>query len=256
MKNLNIPKVSVVTIVYNNVNLIERTLRSVTGQTYSNIEYVVIDGASSDGTLEIIKKYSDRIATIVSEPDKGIYDAMNKGLNKATGDYIIFMNSGDSFSALDVVEKVFDSEEGADVYFGETNLVNESGNILGTRSELSSRQLPEKLTANSMLKGMVVCHQSFFVRRSLAPQYDTKYRCSADVLWVVRCLKKANKIVNVHMNVSNYLVGGFSISNQKKSWKERFDIYMSEFGVVRTLTAHVFITLRYLGHRLSKNNKY
>jgi glycosyltransferase involved in cell wall biosynthesis len=93
------PVLSVITIVYNNARDIDRTLLSVLNQIYDGIEYIVVDGASNDGTLEIIKRYESRIAKLISEKDKGIYDAMNKGLALATGDYVIFMNSGDEFYA-------------------------------------------------------------------------------------------------------------------------------------------------------------
>ncbi|HEY1007401.1 MAG TPA: glycosyltransferase, partial [Sphingobacteriaceae bacterium] len=111
-------KLSVITIVFNNARDIERTILSVLNQTYGNIEYIVIDGASTDGTLEVIKRYEDRLI-LKSEKDKGIYDAMNKGLALATGDYVLFMNSGDEIYAADTVEKVFATAPSADVYYGE-----------------------------------------------------------------------------------------------------------------------------------------
>src|ERR1700761_5559382 len=100
------PKLSVITVVYNDVSAIEHTMLSVLNQTYANIEYILIDGLSTDGTLNIIKKYQDRIK-LISEKDEGIYDAMNKGLSMATGDYVLFMNSGDEIYATDTVAKVF-----------------------------------------------------------------------------------------------------------------------------------------------------
>ena len=99
-------KISVVTVCYNAADSIEQTMLSVLGQSYPDIEYIVIDGGSTDGTVDIIKKYTDRLAYWVSEPDKGIYDAMNKGIAAATGSYINFMNSGDSFYDNRVVEAV------------------------------------------------------------------------------------------------------------------------------------------------------
>src|ERR1700755_616928 len=95
------PTLSVITIVYNNVRDIERTMLSVLNQTYPNIEYIIVDGASNDGTLEVIKRYETRITKLISEKDEGIYDAMNKGLAIATGDYVVFMNSGDELYAPD-----------------------------------------------------------------------------------------------------------------------------------------------------------
>ena len=98
-------KISVITISYNCKDVIEDTILSVIGQTYTNIEYIIIDGASTDGTFDVIKKYADKIDFWISEPDKGIYDAMNKGLKHATGDWVIFMNAGDSFYNNTVIER-------------------------------------------------------------------------------------------------------------------------------------------------------
>src|ERR1700761_5977921 len=110
------PTLSVITIVYNNVRDIERTMLSVLDQSYQNIEYIIVDGASTDGTLDIIKKYGNRIARLISEKDEGIYDAMNKGLAAATGDYVLFMNSGDEFHSADTVSVVFAIADDADIY--------------------------------------------------------------------------------------------------------------------------------------------
>ena len=99
--------ISVVTVSYNAVSTIEQTILSVINQTYPNVEYIIIDGGSTDGTVDIIKKYADKIAYWVSEPDKGIYDAMNKGVVVATGEWINFMNAGDIFTDSDVIDKLF-----------------------------------------------------------------------------------------------------------------------------------------------------
>src|ERR1700741_2610648 len=148
------PKLSVITVVFNNLRDIERTMLSVLNQTYPNIEYIVIDGLSNDGTLDIIRKYRDRIK-LVSEKDNGIYDAMNKGLNMATGDYVLFMNSGDEIYATDTVSKVFATTEDADIYYGETEMINDDGEILGQRRH----KAPEKFTWRSFKYGMSVSHQ-------------------------------------------------------------------------------------------------
>lgn len=101
------PKISVITVCYNAFDTIEKTILSVTNQTYNKVEYIIIDGASTDGTIDIINKSLGKIHLFVSEPDKGIYDAMNKGVNYATGDYILFMNAGDAFVNNDILEYTF-----------------------------------------------------------------------------------------------------------------------------------------------------
>src|ERR1700744_2808717 len=127
------PTLSVIAIIYNNARDIERTMLSVLNQTYPNIEYIIIDGKSNDGTLDIISQYKNRIGKLISEKDEGIYDAMNKGLAQATGGYVIFMNSGDEFYDKDTVKAVFGSAPDADIYYGETEMINDDGESLGQR---------------------------------------------------------------------------------------------------------------------------
>src|SRR5690606_38456206 len=124
---------SVITVVYNHVRDIERTLLSVLGQTYPNIEYIIVDGASTDGTLDILKNYESRFAKLISERDQGIYDAMNKGLHHATGDYVLFMNAGDEIYSNDTVSKIFAHEPDADIYYGETEMYDDHWQSLGRR---------------------------------------------------------------------------------------------------------------------------
>ncbi|WP_395627567.1 glycosyltransferase family 2 protein, partial [Daejeonella sp.] len=187
------PKLSVITIVYNNVRDIERTVLSVLNQTYPNIEYLVIDGASSDGTLDILKHYESRITTLISEKDSGIYDAMNKGLALAKGDYVLFMNSGDEIYALDTVEKLFASSADADIYYGETEMYDEDWNSLGQRRH----KAPEAFTWRDFKYGMSISHQAIYIRKSLTEPYDLSYKLSSDIDWILKAAKKAKRIVNV-----------------------------------------------------------
>lgn len=122
---MNYPIISVVTVSYNTVATIEQTILSVINQTYPNIEYIIIDGGSTDGTIEIIKKYENRIHFWISEPDNGIYDAMNKGIDKATGQWINFMNAGDCFHDNKVLESLFgeNNYDNCIAIYGNTNLV-------------------------------------------------------------------------------------------------------------------------------------
>lgn len=154
------PKFSVITVTYNAEKVLEDTVQSVISQTYHHVEYIIIDGASKDGTLEIVNRYRDRIHQLVSEPDKGLYDAMNKGIALATGDYLCFLNAGDSFHEDDTLQKMVHSINGnelPDILYGETALVDAERHFLRMR-RLSA---PETLNWKSFKQGMLVCHQLF-----------------------------------------------------------------------------------------------
>lgn len=243
------PVLSVITVVYNNVNHIERTLLSVLNQTYPHIEYIVIDGASTDDTLLVIGMYKDRIAKLISEPDKGIYDAMNKGLALATGDYVLFMNSGDEFYSPKTVANVFAAADNADIYYGETEMINEKGESLGQRRH----KAPAGFTWRSFKYGMSVSHQAIYIKRSLVEPYDPQYQLSADIDWIIRAAKKAKTIVNVNQYVAKYLVGGMSKAKHRQSLQERFDIMRRYYGLLPTVFNHFVIAINlgwyWLRHR-------
>ena len=244
------PTLSVITIVYNNVRDIERTMLSVLSQTYPNIEYILVDGKSTDGTLQIINKYQSRIAKLISEKDEGIYDAMNKGLAAATGDYVIFMNSGDEFYTSETVAQVFATTPDADIYYGETEMVNDERESLGQRRH----KAPEKFTWRGFKYGMSISHQAIYIRRSLTEPYDRRYQLSSDIDWIIRAAKKAKTIVNVHQYVAKYLVGGMSKARHRQSLKERFDIMRKNYGLIPTLFNHGIIAVN-LGWYWLKNRR-
>lgn len=243
------PILSVITVVYNNVDHVERTLLSVLNQTYPHIEYIVIDGASTDGTLQVIEKYKDRIAKLISEPDKGIYDAMNKGLAIATGNYVLFMNSGDELYAPETVANVFAAADNVDIYYGETEMINNKGESLGQRRH----KAPEKFTWRSFKYGMNVSHQAIYIKRSLVEPYDPRYQLSADIDWIIRAAKKAKVIVNVNQYVAKYLIGGMSKAKHRQSLKERFSIMKRYYGLLPTVFNHMVIAFNlgwyWLRHR-------
>ena len=231
------PKLSVITVVYNNVRDVERTILSVIGQSYSNIEYLIIDGASTDGTLDVIRKYQERISVLISEKDKGIYDAMNKGLAVATGDYILFMNSGDEIYTPDTVANIFSTSPNADIYYGETEMIDDAGHSLGQRRH----KVPEQFTWKDFKYGMAISHQAIYIKRSLTQSYNPKHQLSADIDWILQAAKKANNMVNVHQYVAKYLVGGMSKTKHRQSLLERFAIMRQHYGLVPTLFNHVVI---------------
>jgi glycosyltransferase involved in cell wall biosynthesis len=243
------PFLSVITVVYNNVKDVERTMLSVLNQTYPNIEYLVIDGKSTDGTLGIIEKYRDRLAVFISEKDTGIYNAMNKGLALAKGEYVVFMNSGDEFYEKDTVKTVFATAPNADIYYGETEMIDEKRQSLGKRRH----QTPENFTWKDFRYGMSVSHQAIFIGRNLTEPYDLKYQLSADIDWILTAAKKAQKIVNVHQYVAKYLVGGMSKKKHRQSLVERFAIMRKHYGLLPAVFNHFVIAFNlifyWLKHR-------
>lgn len=244
MERIFSPTLTVITVVYNNADGIERTILSVINQTYPHIEYIVIDGGSTDGTAGIINKYAGQITRIVSEPDNGIYDAMNKGLALAGGDYVLFMNSGDEIYSIDTVAAVFATSPDADIYYGETEMFDANWQSLGLRRHA----IPERFNWKSFRYGMNVSHQAIYIRRKLIVPYDLHYQLSADIDWVIRAAKAANKIVNTKRIVAKYLVGGMSKQRHWQSLKERFQIFSRHYGLVANIFNHIVIAFRLAGY--------
>lgn len=240
------PTFSVITVTFNAADTLETTIQSVIAQTYHQVEYLIIDGASKDGTLDIIESYKDRVSKVVSEPDKGLYDAMNKGLALATGDYVCFLNAGDTFHEDDTLEKMVHALHTAtslpDVLYGETAIVDKDGHFKRMR-RLSA---PEKLTWKSFKHGMLVCHQAFFAKRVLAEPYDLKYRFSSDFDWCVRVMKRSKSLFNTHLTLIDYLEEGMTTKNHKASLKERFWIMSKHYGFFPTVLYHLWFVLRAL----------
>lgn len=249
MDNPFLPKLSVITIVFNNAKDIERTVLSVLNQTYNNIEYIIIDGGSTDGTVKVIRKYENKI-TWVSEKDNGIYDAMNKGLQMAKGEYVLFMNSGDEIYDSRTVENVFASFPNADIYYGETEMYDERWTSLGKRRH----QIPDKFTWKSFKYGMNVSHQAIYIKKSITVPYDEKYQLSADIDWIIKAAKKAKTIVKVPGYVAKYLVGGISKKRHRQSLQERFAIFSKYYGFLPNLFNHGVIAIK-LGWYYLKNKK-
>lgn len=239
------PKFSIITVAYNAGAVLEDTIQSVITQTYRNVEYIIVDGGSKDHTLDIINRYREHIHTLVSEPDKGLYDAMNKGIRLATGDYLCFLNAGDELHEDDTLQLMVHSITGTelpDVLYGETAIVDEEGHFLRMR-RLSA---PENLNWKSFKDGMLVCHQAFFPRRELAEPYDLRYRFSADFDWCIRIMKKSHTLHNTHLTLIDYLNEGMTTRNHRASLHERFRIMCRHYGYLSTLARHAWFALRLL----------
>ena len=256
MKNL--PVITVATVTFNAESVLDRTLLSVEEQTYPRIEHLIIDGCSTDGTLSHVRRYVERNASpyhsirVVSEPDKGLYDAMNKAIGMADGKYIVFLNAGDKLHTKDTVEKLVECIEweknglNPAVVYGETDLVDNEGKFIRHRR----LKAPEKLTSKSFLMGMLVCHQSFYARTDLARQmrYDLTYRYSADYDWCIRILKWADlrrvPVVNTHLILTDYLNEGLTTKNHRKSLMERLRLMAHHYGWPSAIAAHLWFVVR------------
>lgn len=251
------PVFSIITVVFNGRALLPGTVESVRKQTYPGIEYLIVDGGSTDGTVDLIRSYAAEMPNLhwISEKDRGLYDAMNKGLRMASGDFVWFLNCGDHLHATDTVEKIaaLVGPE-TDVLYGDTRLVNDAREPAGLMSQLGTRPLPARLSWRNYLGGMLVVHQSFVARRSLAPEYMAGNLC-ADYDWCIRILKKSRQNVHTGLVLSDYLMGGMSKKRHRQSLRDRFKIMREHFGLFSTLLAHLWIVVRAAIHRLKRIGK-
>ena len=199
--------ISIVTIVYNDHNHIERTIHSVLDQDYPYIDYVIVDGASTDGTKECIYRYEAFLGTLISEPDKGIYDAMNKGVSKASGKYIFFLNFGDCFCNENVLnDMVQKMKSNADIYYGD---IEKNGIITVQKNKAT--------IFNCVYREYMICHQSIFAKREVLCRYpfDIQYRLCADRDWLTKILKNNYTVEYVNKAICKYDITGQSSDPQK-----------------------------------------
>ena len=203
-------KISVITVVFNDSTHIEKTIQSVLSQNYSNVEYIIIDGASTDGTLEICKKYENQISKIISEKDTGIYNAMNKGIQNSTGEWIFFLNSGDIFFNDNAISSVMSETINADIIYGKAMTDNKEETFFSKR-----------ITKSMFILERMICHQAIFARRKVFDNnnFDEKYRIIADRVWLYNCYKQKYLIKPLEKTISVYDTSGVS-SNIEKFDKE------------------------------------
>ena len=270
-------RITYVTVTYNAAAVIGPTLDSVLAQDYPEITHLIIDGASTDATLQMVGDYVQRSNAadnghriqVTSEPDHGIYDAMNKGLRSLDGDaddYVCFLNAGDFLPTADTASRIAKAagnaggspaveSESADetpacpaVLYGDTDIVDGEGRFLRHR-----RLQPPKdnsLTWRSFRQGMLVCHQAFYVRTDFAvvTPYDLRYRYSADVDWCIRVMRAADKegvaLKNLRRVVVNYREEGQTTLHHRASLKERYRVMERHYGRVQTFLLHCWFVLR------------
>ncbi|MGJ0329145.1 glycosyltransferase [Aliarcobacter cryaerophilus] len=246
MKMNNLPKVTVITITYNAEKYLEETIKSVIEQDYPNIEYIIIDGASSDGTIDIIKNYEKYLSYWISEPDSGIYDAMNKGIDVATGEWINFMNAGDSFCEENTISRVINNlEEDTDIISGDIYYIEENNKLYRKAKGL-----------NHKFEGMFCFHQTMFTKIEIMKKYkfNTTFKIAGDYNFILKCAIKKYKFQFVNFPVANFLSGGLSEANTTHAVIESLVIqsnYIKDPSHIFTLSS-----FQYLKKQDTSNENY
>lgn len=265
-------KISIITVVRNAKGLFLQTLESVKNQTYTNIEYVVVDGNSSDGTKELIEENKEFITKWISEKDKSLYDAMNKGLKLSTGDFVWFLHAGDTIPTPQTLENAIndiliknksenqseiDFINNIDFIYGKVKIKHLDNTFTDYHKIAPTEKQLSKLGYKNFLEGMVICHQAMLVRREIAPLYDLDFRLAGDIDWSIRLFKEIDKrktnkqevrVKQTETVIAHFLAGGISTSQKKKSLQERFNIFQKHIGFVGAVWQHFVI----FGKRLFK----
>ena len=239
------PLVSVITVVFNGEQFLERTLSSVIKQTYPNIEYIIIDGGSTDKTIDIIRKYEDKIAHWVSEKDNGIYDAMNKGIKRAKGKWINFMNAGDYYYDHNVLEKISNLfiRQNEGIIYGKTIVYQNNKPI---------KNKPIKNFAftklNLLLLGTgVLCHQAMFVNKNTIIPYSDKYLLKGELDWYFNLLNNSKFYTKLKLPVVYYLAGGIGVQQSRLNTKEKFQLLWDRYliiGILLALPMHLYYKIK------------
>lgn len=249
--NINNPRISVITVCYNAVSTIENTILSVVNQTYDNIEYIVIDGGSTDGTIDLIQKYKNNINYWVSEPDKGIYDAMNKATKVASGDFLFFLNSDDLLYNNEVLSEFATLMSSDDtIYYGDVMQVPGGKTYGGAFSKWR-------------LSYTNICHQAIFYPSKVFAyySYNTRYKIYAD--WYLNILCFANKDLQfkyINKLVARYSLGGLSnvLPKDNNFFNDFYGIIAKQFGLFYCL-ARLYVSLKVflvtLAKRIGKNGE-
>lgn len=222
------PLVTIITVVFNGENDIEETILSVINQTYENIEYIIIDGGSSDGTLNIIKKYENVLDYWISERDRGIYDAMNKGIDLVQGEWINFMNAGDLFYDNNVLSNIFSSDnQSFHMIYGNSCFYDEKNNYF-----INNKTNKLKINLNA------INHQSVFINRNVHSPFSLEYKLSSDHNLIYKIFK-IKKVRYINIFVCKYLIGGLS-SNASLIRNEKFLISVRNGNFIDIVLAFVF----------------
>lgn len=243
-------KISIVTICYNVADDLEKTIKSVSSQTYSNIEYIIVDGNSKDNTLNIIREHENLISKWISEPDNGIYDAMNKGIDMATGDWILFMNAGDLFYDKNIIEnlckKQYDSNVG--IVYGDVELdFGKSGKLIRSLQSFDEKDVTFEL-----------CHQGMMTRADILKKikYDTSFRIMADLNSFKQIKNMGYKFEYIPITFATFQLGGISSSKPFHSLKESCRLHEENKLSIHYIKSLIHALRRYCLQRLLSKDAY
>jgi len=228
----SLPLISLISVVYNDKDNLESTIRSVLAQQTDNFEYIIVDGGSTDGTLSVISRYESDIDHVISEPDKGIYDAMNKGISVARGKYLNFLNAGDSYFDSSCLQKV----EQALVKDKPEILYGKAAYLAGTPEESYSYVVGEQVEGKELFSSIPICHQVMFYQRSLFQEfglYSQELRIVADYEWLIRYYKERKNLAGMSFFdevLVKYPMTGLSFLNLGEVGKERLKVAKQHFS--------------------------
>ncbi len=238
---MSIPKLSIITVTYNAAKFIEPTIKSIAAQSFRDFEYIVVDGLSKDDTVAILKKHPETVHHWVSEQDAGLYDAMNKAIAMAKGEYVMFLNAGDLLYDEEVLSDVFSRAHDEDVIYGDTAVIDTNYELVGMRH----MRPPQNLDWKSFQKGMVVCHQAIIARRAIVPLYDTQYRVAADIDWAIRLTKASQSSYFYTEPLVQFMQDGISTQYRTQGLKERYRVMVNHYGRIPTFLNNLWLGLKY-----------
>lgn len=246
------PLISIITVTYNAAQVLAPTLQSISMQQDvlpgTDFEVIVMDGASSDGTPQLARQIAPPACTVYSEPDNGIYHAMNRAMDRANGTYFMFLNAGDSLHSPHTLSQIVNAireNNFPGVIYGQTHLVDSERNFIAQRHLTA----PPRLNSKSFRDGMLVCHQAFIALARIAPRYNMSYRYSADFDWCIQILQHSRNNIFLNHTIVDYLAEGTTTANRFASLRERFRIMCYYYGTIPTIIRHLKFIPRFIKNK-------